>query len=116
MRRELKKHAGQRFTVTATFERFGIKSGYMGRQLRTVLLRDVRRGDEVLTDHLWFTCGKTFDRLMLREGDCISFDARVSRYTKGYQGWREDVPQWTAYDYRLERPTKAFKILKDVAA
>lgn len=96
--------------------RFGTKNGYEGRVLPTVMLRDVRLAEdgltgEILTDHLWFTKGKQFEDLNVREGDLISFDARVAGYWKGYMGYRDDV--WdkpVEYDYKLERPTKFAKL------
>lgn len=75
-----------------------------------LLLRQVHRADqgELVPDHLWFTCAKTWCDPLLRPGERIAFDARVSRYEKGYTGGREeamrDAPAGT--DYRLERPTR----------
>jgi len=42
---------------------------------------------------------------MLREGDTISFDARVGEYMKGYFGRREDVYVPPSVDWRFARPT-----------
>lgn len=109
MRKELKKYNGQRLSVTAIFERFGSKNGWHAPQ-KTILLKDIKYGDELLTDHIWFTCGKTFESLDLVQGDVIQFDARVNSYTKGYQGYREDVYSYVGKDYRLTHPTKAKKI------
>ena len=113
MRKQLKMLEGRRLRFSARFERFGWKSGYMGPE-RTVLLTDVRfvPSGGMATDHVWFTCGKTFDRLDLHPGDRIMFDARVGQYEKGYRGWRAERTgeAWSAVDYRLERPTKAVKL------
>lgn len=114
MRRHLQALAGQRLRFVGIFARFGTKNGYRGPE-RTLLLRDVclyRAPDHILTDHLWFTCGKTFDQLHLHPGDQVIFDARVTEYNKGYQGRRaeESGEAWAARDYRLERPTRAEKI------
>ncbi|MBK7344674.1 MAG: hypothetical protein IPJ06_17250, partial [Saprospiraceae bacterium] len=82
-----------------------------------LLEKKIRRGDEYIDNlPLDFTCGKTFDRLILGEGDQIQFDARVVPYVKGYLGRREYVFSKIELDLGLERPTKAFKILRDVAA
>ena len=111
MRKNLKKLNGERFNVTATFERFGSRNSYMGTE-KTILLKDLMKDDELLCDHMWFSCGKTFERLDLKEGDKISFDARVTKYIKGYKGRyaEEKGESWQQVDYRLERPTKARKI------
>lgn len=107
MRKQLKKLNGQRFRVTATFNRFGTKDGFRGPE-KTVLLTDIKKDGALITDHLWFACGKTFESLELTAGDIIAFDARVTAYEKGYRGRRAEA--WTEVDYRLERPTKARKI------
>lgn len=119
MRKQLKALNGQRLRFFGVFERFGTKSGWHGHEDRTILLKDIRRENaptHILTDHLWFTCGKTFDRLHLHPGDRVAFNARVTSYEKGYYGRRaEDTGEaWSALDYRLERPTQAVKIAKDV--
>lgn len=117
LRDKLKDRLGQRFRVTAVFERWGQKKGYRGRRLRTLLLRDVRLAEtgEVLTDHLWFTSGATWECLGLERGDKVAFDARVTWYEKGYVGARAERKgeAWSDIDYRLERPTKAEVIFDD---
>ncbi|MCL5971970.1 MAG: hypothetical protein M1499_05350 [Firmicutes bacterium] len=118
MRKQLKTLNGQRLRFIGVFERFGTKRGWHGHEDRTILLKDVRREnapDGIVTDHLWFTCGKTFDRLHLRPGDVVAFNARVTTYEKGYHGRRaeETGEAWSALDYRLERPTQAVKIAED---
>ncbi len=102
----------ERHTFTATFVRFGTKHGWQVPE-RTVLLSNVKLGTETVADHLWFTCGKTWDQLDLQAGDSVQFDARVGKYQKGYQGYREDVYKPRMTDYRLERPTKASKLPPD---
>lgn len=105
MRKELKKINKQRLTFSATVEKFGFKSAFRGSDIKTILLKDVKTGDQIVTDHLWLTCGKWSESLKI--GDNITFDARVSNYTKGYQGYREDIyDKPVTTDYRLERPTK----------
>jgi hypothetical protein len=110
VREALGARNGERFRVTASVERFGIKNGWAD-DVRTVLLKDVRdaaTGAE-LTDHLWFTAGVWARDL--REGDRIAFTARATRYEKGYRGRREDVRGAPpAIDWRLERPTAVEKI------
>ncbi|MBF8378501.1 hypothetical protein IW967_11610 [Alicyclobacillus mali] len=114
MRKKLEKLNGQRRRFQGRFVRFGTKHGWRGRAERTVLLADLVLVDDpenILTDHIWFTCGKTFDRLHLHPGDLVVFDARVAPYEKGYQGRRAEELglDWYEVDYHLERPTKAIK-------
>ncbi|NDO73052.1 hypothetical protein [Shewanella sp. SE1] len=107
MRNKLKPLMDQRLRFTATIERYGKKHAYRGEPLKTILLTDVRLegNDTVLTDHIWFTCGKSWEQCNI--GDTIAFDARVTQYIKGYQGYRDDIyDRPTELDYRLERPTK----------
>ena len=71
----------------ATVGRMGIKSNeFKGFPERTILLKDVVNvaTNEIVTDHLWFTVGKTLKELDLKEGDEITFNARVGSYKKGY--------------------------------
>lgn len=104
-RAALKSRDGQRFRIRARIERFGQKSGFRGPPVKTLLLRDVVDDNtgQPLTDHVWMTAGQW--ATMLREGDTISFDARVSEYMKGYFGRREDVYVPPSVDWRFERPT-----------
>ena len=107
MRKKLRKLEGERLRFSATVERFGEKSAFRGPPIPTILLIDVHlaEAEEVLTDHLWFTRGKSWSSCKL--GCLVSFDARVSRYEKGYRGYREDVFDKPAtLDFRLERPTR----------
>ena len=102
---------GKRTRFMATIERFGEKSAFKGGPQPTLLLKDVRIADtdELVADHLWFTKGKSWESF--EPGHTIGFDARVSRYEKGYKGFRDDV--WESpiqVDYRLERPTRIKKI------
>lgn len=110
MRKQLKKIEGERHTFAGTFVRYGSKSAYRGAPIKTLLFHDIcdSTGAEV-AGHIWFTDTKGFDRAgPFVEGDRVQFDARVTEYTKGYKGRREDVwmenPLRT--DYRLSWPTK----------
>lgn len=114
MRQELAKIKGSRARFEGTFVRFGSKRGYKGYPEKTILLKDVKSVStgQVMSDHLWFTCGKRFDSLNLRENDIVRFDARVTPYEKGYKGYRDDEygefrPIET--DYRLSFPTNVVK-------
>ena len=89
MRTELQKIGKEtRNRYKGTVERMGIKSNrFKNFPERTMLLKnvvDVSTGKEV-TDHLWFTVGKTLSNLNLRAEDEISFNARVGSYRKGHR-------------------------------
>lgn len=107
MREELKELGNaERHTFTATFERYGTRSGYKG-PVRTVLLRNVKLGDKTLCDHLWFNLTKGFEECNLSKGDVVQFDRRVTTYEKGYKGRKADfLPHTVEIDYKIERPTK----------
>lgn len=113
MRKLEKLLDGKRHTFTATFQRFGMKHGYKG-PVKTLVVTDVCCEGETLADYLWFTCGKSFEKLKLKEGDKIQFDARVDWYERGYFGNREDVYCPTSEDVKLVYPTKLIK-LKEVS-
>ena len=84
-RQELQNRDGTRFRCRATVDRFGTKSAFQGPPIPTILLRNVTdEAGTLLTDHLWFTCGRWSADLAI--GDNFEFDARVAEYTKGYQG------------------------------
>ena len=111
MRFKLAQYKYQRRRFEGTFERFGVKAGYKG-PLRTLVLLNVK---DVLTqqevcDHLWFTVGKQLYKLNLQEKDVIRFDARVTRYVKGYVCRGEDNRE---IDYRLSFPNKFVKVVPD---
>ena len=88
MRTKIKEIGSEtRERYRATVGRMGIKSNeFKGFPERTILLKDVVNvtTNEIVTDHLWFTVGKTLKELDLKEGDEITFNARVGSYKKGY--------------------------------
>ena len=63
----------------------------------TIMFKNVKINNNLVTDHLWFNYTKGFAELgKLIVGDVISFNARVASYEKlGHK-----------IDYKLERPTK----------
>lgn len=68
---------------------------------------------KVATEHLWFTMGKGFERLDLKEGDVVRFDACVTEYMKGYRGRRDEFDfegESLEQDFRLSFPTKIRKV------
>ena len=116
MREQLAKLHGARRRFQGIFVRFGTKSGYKG-PLTTILLKDVVdvASSKLVSDHLWFTMGKQFEGLDLKEGDVVRFNARVTEYEKGYKG-RQDEDAYNykpiQRDYRLSFPTQFIKMPK----
>ena len=111
IREKLKRLNGERLSFTAKISKFGVKSSFKGMPIKTILLVDVKiKGtNEILTDHVWFTAGKSWDDINV--GDQIEFDARITKYEKGYKGHRSDIyDRPVQIDYRLERPTKILKM------
>ncbi len=115
-RQELQKRDGLRFRCRATVARFGTKSAFKGPPVSTILLRDVVNADTgaVLTDHLWFTCGKWSAGLVA--GDIFEFEARAAGYVKGYQGRREVYDAPISRDWKLQRPTRVTILPRDATA
>jgi len=109
MRETLEKYYKKRIRVRATVDRFGMRSSYKGPNKTTILLKDITKTDtkEYLTDHIWFTTGKRFDKCKLISGDIIEFDARIDMYSKGYGEYSE-------IDYKLAYPTKIEVIQRKV--
>ena len=113
MRNELGKMNQTRCRFKGIFERYGKKTNYKGFPETTVLLKEIRKGDKIVSDHLWFSLTKGFQKLgELKQGDVVEFDARVTEYLKGYKGYREDVDKPLETDYRLSFPTKFSKIME----
>lgn len=111
MRRTLQSLQGVRTTFGGIVAQFGMKTGYMGRDLPTLMLKDVMDSSgNLVTDHLWFLVGKQLAALHLQIGDVISFHARVTTYEKGYKGYREDVYKPIEIDYCLSNPTRITRI------
>lgn len=111
MRKKLAPIDEQRLRFRATVERFGKKLNWKGYSEDTVLLKEVfiMETNELATDHIWFTVGKTWYELNLKPGDVIEFDARVGAYQKGYVH-RLAENKKRKVDYKLNRPTMIKKI------
>lgn len=111
IRNELKKKNDERLIFNANVERFGQKKPYRGwTPITTVCLSDVKfSSGELATDHIWFEMGKRFSDLNLNEGDSIQFEARISKYIKGYVSYREGI-DYRSIDYKLNNPTKIRKL------
>ena len=106
MREQLQQFFGQRLTFTAVVARFGKKKAYKYGYRPTLLLHNVcLAGHGEVTDHLWMTGGVWSKDI--KEGNVIEFKARVSKYIKGYRGYREDVyDSPVEVDFRLVHPTQ----------
>lgn len=61
--------------------------------------------NEIVCDHLWFSFTKGFEKLHLKKGDVLQFDARVKEYRKGYKNTALKINN-IAHDYKLSHPTK----------
>lgn len=108
MRKKLKGLGlGTRHRFKGVFARFGIRNGYKG-QIETVLLKNITFKGELITDHLWFDCGKQFKDLNLQPNDEIAFDARVNIYRRSDE---YNSPS-NLIDYKLSNPSKIVKITK----
>jgi hypothetical protein len=116
MRKELRKNNEKRLLFTGIVGCFGTKKNWHGFPEKTILFKDVKyESGDLATDHIWFTVGKTIASLELKEGDRISFEARIGRYMKGYVNYRECIDE-SIPDYKLNRPTKFKKIISDEAS
>lgn len=107
MRKALADKLGERKKFTAVFARFGKKVNYNGYTDTTVLLTnivDVEINQRV-TDHHWFAYTKGFEKASMKEGDTISFEARVKTYKKGYVNRPLGLTKRTT-DYKLSNPTR----------
>jgi hypothetical protein len=111
MREKLKELEGQRLVFQGVFDRFGVKKAF-GYQKDTLLVKNVTlKGGEEVTDHLWFTVGKIFDSLNLKQGDKIEFEGRIKEYIKGGYYDREENYQYDfEIDYKIANPSKVRKI------
>ena len=101
MRERLKQINGVRALFRGTVADFSSRLSY-GHEKKTMLLCNVRdRHGREMTDHVWFLCAKWNEGFKI--GDEIRFEARVTKYWKGYHDNR-------SMDYKLSHPTKVRKI------
>lgn len=115
MRENLQRLHGLRKEFTGVFERFGTKAGFKGRQIETIILTNIKctSNERITADHLWFNSTKEFSKLDLQTGDLVIFNARVKKYIKGYQGYKEYIQYECPVeeDYKLSHPSKV-RLLK----
>src|SRR3990167_8303093 len=116
MRKQLEQHNEERRKFSGTFIRMGKKPGWNGDEDKTILLQNIQdEQGKTIADHLWFNYTKGFSQIGLQSGVQVEFHARVKKYLKGYQGWRDDVYKPVEVDYRLSHPTK-IRIVSDQEA
>lgn len=111
MRKRLASSEGERKKFRAQFSRFGKKTNYKGYSEETILLKGVvdMETNDVVADHLWFSLTKSFEKLVLKEGAMVEFEARVKVYRKGYVNSRYQINNSTK-DFKLSHPTKIIVI------
>jgi hypothetical protein len=107
MRTALSKDEGERKRFKATFVRVGKKKNFKGYSEDTILLQNIIdiAGNIRVADHVWFTFTKTFEDAGIHEGDVITFDARIKRYTKGYVNKALGMKKRST-DFKLSNPGK----------
>ena len=106
MRKNLEDKIGQRKKFRAVFTRFGKKVNYNGYSDTTILLTNIidTETNSLVTDHHWFAYTKGFEKIQLKEGVMIEFEARVKMYKKGYVN-RALLINKRQSDYKLSHPT-----------
>lgn len=106
MRKSLKQLCGKRMRFRGVIDRYGWKKDINGNYKETILLKNICliESDDIVTDHVWFTCGKTISS-DLPIGSVIEFDARVAIYMKGYKNSFLGINN-RKKDYKLSNPTK----------
>jgi len=107
MRKKLAKEEGNRKKFRAVIDRLGKKINFKGYTEETVLLKNVvdLETSQVVTDHLWLSLTKGFEKISLESGTLIEFEARVKEYQKGYINKAAGINLGKA-DYKLSHPTK----------
>jgi hypothetical protein len=107
MRKSLAKQEGERKKFRATFTKLGKKVNFKGYSEDTILLTNVvdAETNERVTDHIWFSFTKGFEKIQLREGVIIEFEARVKAYKKGYVNAQLGMRK-RSVDFKLSHPTQ----------
>jgi hypothetical protein len=110
MKEKLKNNDNKKFLFSATVSKFGLKSNRYRLNTLTILLVDIKFEDgNFACDHSSFTVRKTMGKLNLNAGDKITFEAKISKYTKGYTNYYNGIEEYYT-DLKLNRPTKIKKI------
>lgn len=111
MRKVLASLNGERKKFKATFVRLGKKTNFKGYSEETILLKNVLDAEtnQIVTDHIWFSYTKGFEKILLSEGTLVEFEARIKEYKKGYVNKSYKINN-SKTDYKLSNPTKIKKI------
>lgn len=111
MRKELAGENGLRKKFTAVFSRTGKKGNYNGYSEETILLTNIIDVDtnKTVSDHVWFSYTKGFQKIELVEGIQLEFEARIKEYRKGYINTRYQINK-SSIDYKLSHPTRIRKV------
>ncbi|MBX2945403.1 MAG: hypothetical protein KF725_06185 [Cyclobacteriaceae bacterium] len=111
MRKELATQEGERKRFRAVFSRLGKKTNFKGYSEETILLSNVVDAgtNKLVTDHVWFSYSKAFEKIDLTKGCMLEFDARVKAYKKGYVNTRYRMNN-RSLDFKLSHPTKIRRI------
>jgi hypothetical protein len=106
MRKNLSDKVGLRKKFIATFARFGKKVNYNGYTDTTLLFTSITDAEtnQVVSDHHWFAYTKGFEKVNLKEGVVVEFDARVKEYKKGYVNKQLKINNRKT-DFKLSHPT-----------
>jgi hypothetical protein len=112
LRAELKNKNEKRLKFSAIFSRYGGKTGWRGYAETTLLLTDLRFEDgSPAAGHIWIKETKECKSIgPFREGQKLSFEARIGSYEKGYKYKGQPLTPITN-DFKLNRPTKLRKIM-----
>ena len=107
MRKVLGSDAGIRKKFRATVSRFGKKTNYHGYSDQTILLVRVTdlETQKVVTDHVWFSYTKGFEKANLSPGVIVEFEARIKTYRKGYVNRKYQIDE-RRVDFKLSNPTR----------
>lgn len=107
MRKLLASEKGERKKFRAVFSRLGKKVSYQGYADRTVLLLNIMDAEtnNIVTDHVWFSYTKGFEKINLKPGLQVEFEARIKAYKKGYVNRKYGINNSTV-DFKLSHPTR----------
>lgn len=107
MRKLLASEKGERKKFHAVFSQFGKKVNYQGYTDRTILLLNIMDAEtnNIVTDHIWFSYTKGFEKINLEPGLKVEFEARIKAYKKGYVNRKYNINN-SKLDYKLSHPTR----------
>ena len=98
MREALAEFLNKEILVYATFERY--EETPKGRAVAIIKNIRIKGNSDILADHVWVNRTSTMKELKLRDGDTISFYAKVERYAHAPGSKNSKVG---AVDYGIEK-------------